>query len=352
VVTENDLSKARSREGWPLPDYGTAELLIAPNRYHREMIERVASSEGCCNVFSGFGAYPKTYRTMKKLRRSSSIICVMAERPNLKNFFKAAAKVILYRFKAVVWRNRIHAVFVSGRAAEEWYCESGFSSSVIVPFGYFLNPSPSPSATASGLLSDFFDDKKKNIVFVGRVDSNKDLRILVSALSELREIDWRLFVVGDGPEKNAIEEQSTRYGISDDITWFGYLPNSEACSIVSRADLLVLPSQYDGWGAVINESLMLGTPVLVSDACGASDLVCKGKNGLIFKSGSVSSLLSSLGEILSGETALDSRAKIIDWAYESISPEIVSKYFLKVIEAGSNRGEFPSPPWRINYGKG
>ena len=50
---------------------------------------------------------------------------------------------------------------------------------------------------------------------------------------------------------------------------------------MAAADVLVLPSRFDGWGAVVNEALMVGTPVICSDRCGASDVIENGRNGYV-----------------------------------------------------------------------
>src|SRR5437870_11248743 len=65
---------------------------------------------------------------------------------------------------------------------------------------------------------------------------------------------------------------------------------------MDSADLLVLPSRYDGWGAVINEALMSGIPAICSDNCGAADLVRSSVQlGAVFRAGSAIDLARVLG---------------------------------------------------------
>jgi glycosyltransferase involved in cell wall biosynthesis len=56
----------------------------------------------------------------------------------------------------------------------------------------------------------------------------------------------------------------------------------------------VLPSRFDGWGAVVNEALMVGTPVICSDRCGASDVIENGRNGYVFEADNADALLQRL----------------------------------------------------------
>ena len=52
--------------------------------------------------------------------------------------------------------------------------------------------------------------------------------------------------------------------------------------VICESDCLVLPSRYDGWGAVISEALMVGTPVICSDNCGAANVVTASNVGSVF----------------------------------------------------------------------
>ena len=57
------------------------------------------------------------------------------------------------------------------------------------------------------------------------------------------------------------------------VQWFGKFPMSEVAKKMADADCLVLPSLHDGWGAVVSEALIAGTPVICSDACGSAGVV-------------------------------------------------------------------------------
>ena len=65
----------------------------------------------------------------------------------------------------------------------------------------------------------------------------------------------------------------------------------QAC--IAAADLLALPSRWDGWGLVVNEALAVGVPVIASNACGASDLIRQDVNGYVFTSEDAASLRES-----------------------------------------------------------
>ena len=100
------------------------------------------------------------------------------------------------------------------------------------------------------------------------------------------------------------------------------------------SDILVLPSLYDGWGAVVNEALQAGCYVICSDACGACMLLENNPNlGRIFKAGSIKSLVDCMKYV---EEHLDeirmNRNYRSKWAEEHISGRNVAKYFIDCIE--------------------
>jgi len=61
--------------------------------------------------------------------------------------------------------------------------------------------------------------------------------------------------------------------LSDRISFRGTLPNDRLRSAIAAADCAVLPSRFDGWGMLVNESLAVGTPIICTTACGSASLL-------------------------------------------------------------------------------
>lgn len=87
----------------------------------------------------------------------------------------------------------------------------------------------------------------------------------------------KLYVIGSGPLKNElnalINSENFRSNGELSIEYCGTMENKQVQSFIANCDILVLPSVYDGWGAVVNEALIQGTPVVCSEDCGASTLL-------------------------------------------------------------------------------
>jgi glycosyltransferase involved in cell wall biosynthesis len=114
--------------------------------------------------------------------------------------------------------------------------------------------------------------------------------------------------------------------------------------LFEEADLLLLPSKWDGWGAVVNEALMCGVPVICSDRCGAADLLRESWRGSIFKTGSVESLRSMLQEWIERGRNKESSSRIKQWS-SRIEASQFARYLVETVEYVRDGGQRPYPPW-------
>lgn len=123
-----------------------------------------------------------------------------------------------------------------------------------------------------------------NFVFVGRLAEEKNLPTLLKAFSWLKTHEpkahnWGLTIIGNGPLRSLVEGKSDQ-----DIHWLGGHPWNEVPAFLALADALLLPSHFEPWGLVVNEAMVCGLPVIVSNQCGCvNDLVEDGKNGYTFR---------------------------------------------------------------------
>ena len=136
--------------------------------------------------------------------------------------------------------------------------------------------------------------------FCGKLQPWKATADLVEAFTMAKVANSYLAIAGDGPERGALERRAAELGLSDRVRFLGFLNQSQLPSAYCAADVLVLPSLYDAFGLVVNEAMLCGLPVVVSDRVGARfDLVRPGENGYVFPVGNVDALAAILREILS-----------------------------------------------------
>lgn len=117
------------------------------------------------------------------------------------------------------------------------------------------------------------------LVFVGRFSSQKNLVFLLKVLEKLRDLDWRLDLVGDGPVRRELEDLSRRLDLAPRIHFHGWVDPEEATAIMRHSDLLVMPSLSEGLPLVGLQALGLGLALATSDHRSFLDIVQEGHNG-------------------------------------------------------------------------
>ncbi|USI72775.1 glycosyltransferase [Sphingomonas morindae] len=108
------------------------------------------------------------------------------------------------------------------------------------------------------------------LLAIGRLVPEKGFDLLLDAFAALRARHGaRLVILGEGPARPALEAQIARLGIGADVSLPGYTGDTRAW--LDRARLLVLPSRFEGYGAVVVEALAAGRPVVATRATPAAE---------------------------------------------------------------------------------
>lgn len=130
------------------------------------------------------------------------------------------------------------------------------------------------------------DSDETRILYFGRMDRNhKGLDLLlegfakVLAKAESHLTNVKLIMTGnDWTDRKELEALTAKLGITDQVTFTGRLPQC-AMEIVADADLVILPSRFDGFGLCIVEAMLAARPVIVSSKAGVSSHVDKASGG-------------------------------------------------------------------------
>lgn len=132
------------------------------------------------------------------------------------------------------------------------------------------------------------------ILGVGRLHADKDFATLIRAFSLLRQRrPARLLIVGDGPERPALEALVAELGVSADVALPGFTANPYA--LMRQAAVLALSSRAEGFGNVLIEAMASGTPV-VSTNCpgGPPELLMHGRYGRLVPVGDAAALAEAI----------------------------------------------------------
>lgn len=126
-----------------------------------------------------------------------------------------------------------------------------------------------------------------------------------------------LIFAGEGPLRGAVERAAARLGVAGRVRLLGFVNQSVLPEVYGAADVLVLPSEYEPFGVVVNEAMLCGCVPVVSDRVGARyDLVEEGRTGFVYPAGNVEKLAELLGAVLGHP---GQRARIREAALERIA---------------------------------
>ncbi|RYH07648.1 glycosyltransferase family 4 protein [Tropicimonas sp. IMCC6043] len=140
-------------------------------------------------------------------------------------------------------------------------------------------------------------DGEIRLLFVGRLAPVKGLRILLEAMGHLMVSlpDLHLVIVGDGPDRAALEAAAAPLGAA--VSFTGYLSQDEVASAMQSCDIFVLPSFAEGVPVVLMEALASCRPVIATQVAGVGELVEDGKSGFIVPPGDAATLADRIGRL-------------------------------------------------------
>lgn len=159
--------------------------------------------------------------------------------------------------------------------------------------------------TANRNIENYNLEDKKVILFVGRLVEVKNLALLVKVVAQLKTTDWVLVMVGDGVLMSDLNEQVIKLNVLDKVHFVGRKEGLELVSWYNLAQIFVLPSTYEPFGAVVNEALLGGCKIICSEIAGASSLINK-ENGELFSPYNERELLYCLENSLSSAVSTPS----------------------------------------------
>jgi glycosyltransferase involved in cell wall biosynthesis len=133
------------------------------------------------------------------------------------------------------------------------------------------------------------------ILFSAKLQSWKRPLDLLHAFAKADPSNALLVFAGEGPLRSQLEREAAGLGLASRVRFLGFVNQSQMPSVYTASDFMVLPSAYDAFGVVVNEAMLCGCPVAVSDRVGAGrDLVAPVCGDFIFSCGDTDALAGIL----------------------------------------------------------
>ena len=167
-----------------------------------------------------------------------------------------------------------------------------------------------------------------NFIFVGRLIAPKNLAMLLDAFAEIsaEATDWGLVLLGEGEQKLMLQQKAQKI---DNVRFESGVPWYEVAEYLALSDVLVLPSESEPWGLVVNEAMICGLPVLVSEPSGCvEDLVRTGQNGFTFDPRQKSDLVAKMRYFVQNAASLSRMGEASKQLIAPFAPEKVAHEML------------------------
>lgn len=183
----------------------------------------------------------------------------------------------------------------------------------------------------------FNQNDKKVVLFVGRLAEKKGVSYLIEAM---RQVDAKLIIVGEGPEKRKLEQQAL--GMEGKISFLGAKSHEELPKIYASSDLFCLPSitakdgDQEGLPTVALEAMASGLPVVGSNSGGIAEVVMDGVTGYLVESKNSQQIADKINQILKDKAlyevlSLQAVEKVKEYDYKVIGQRF-AKELLEVMK--------------------
>jgi GalNAc-alpha-(1->4)-GalNAc-alpha-(1->3)-diNAcBac-PP-undecaprenol alpha-1,4-N-acetyl-D-galactosaminyltransferase len=127
-----------------------------------------------------------------------------------------------------------------------------------------------------------YRERENIILTVGRLDANKNQRLLIEAFANLNEGNWKLVIVGDGVLREEYEKLTVSLGIADKVEFTGNVYN--VWDYYNQAKIFVFTSQSEGFPNALLEAMSFGLPCISSDCpSGPSEIIKDSENGYLIE---------------------------------------------------------------------
>ena len=180
-----------------------------------------------------------------------------------------------------------------------------------------------------------WDGTCPTLLSVGHLIDRKGHHLAIRALLNLP--GWRLAIVGEGPERGALQRLTNELGVEQRVTFCGAQPHSALPSFYSAADILILASSREGWANVLLEAMACGTPVIASNIPGNPEVVRNSMAGEVVSENTPDCFAAAIERLYrTGPTRAQTRAYAENFGWEPTTQGQLA-VFRRVLEQVSTK---------------
>jgi glycosyltransferase involved in cell wall biosynthesis len=181
----------------------------------------------------------------------------------------------------------------------------------------------------------WLQNKQKPVLLsAGRLARQKNFPLLLQAFADVRKsLDARLIILGEGPERPALQQQIQRLNLESVVSLPGFTYNP--WSAMARADAFILPSEEEPFGLVLVEAMACGLPIIATDAIssGPRSILDNGKYGVLVPRSQQEALTTGILEVMSSDSLRHQLSTAGKERCQDYRPEKIANQWLSFLEA-------------------
>lgn len=173
------------------------------------------------------------------------------------------------------------------------------------------------------------------VIAVGRLDYQKGFDRLVEAWRIIQQtgkyVDWKLDIFGQGEWYDKLQQMIADYGLEDTVCI--NTPSNQIYEEYKHSSLIVMSSNYEGFGMVLVEAMSCGVPAVAFDCeCGPSDIIQHNKNGFLVENGNIQGLADAMMKVMDDEELRKRMSEEAKKVTETYSEEKVMKQWIELFQ--------------------
>jgi 1,2-diacylglycerol 3-alpha-glucosyltransferase len=190
------------------------------------------------------------------------------------------------------------------------------------------------------------DMQKKIFLFLGRIDGEKRIDLLIRALQHLSRNDIQMVIAGHGKMEAPLRRMVTDMHLQHKVKFTGFISPEIVPGLMNSVDVFVMPSEAELLSISTLEAMACGRPVLLANALALPELVRDGENGYLFKPGDIGDLVRQMNALadhperwesmgrISREIALTHSLEDTIQKFESIYSQLVTQGSVTEVKLG------------------
>jgi len=333
--TQEGILEDRSQLGWSV-DNESLVVSYVINPSIKKVDEIFAAELKTIHIITSIRHIPFMKYVIRKLKDSDAFFGIYAETRGFTGVSGVLRK-IQSLIEEIWFRKNASFILGIGDLGCNWFKSVGYSSSKIFKYAYFL---PAPKFIGLDRSNAGDNSNSISIGYVGRITRPKGVMLLPEIIKFI-ESSVRFSLVGQGSKLSQLKKQLLH---NSNVSFKGVIPNKKIGTFMRTLDLLILPSiDKDGWGAVVSEALMVGTPVIASSNVGASFLLNDPLMGQVILKNKPVIIARQIDQMrLKGLLDQSHRLGRAIKARSLLSSEVGAKYFVEIMRHILDHGPRPT----------